>query len=711
MTGTFWLDWAILAVSLFNVILMLWLGLTVLLNADRKSRGVWLMGGGLLAGALFFVSHTAILGQEMALNSDGLNFWWHVGWLPVTVAPFLWYVVVLWYTGFWLTPAPPLRRRHLPWLLVMLALVIGLVALLILSNALPTYDQVIRLDVTGLLTLAHIPVAFVGVPALMFACIALSIDALLRPAPPAHPISGPARQRSQPWLLRTGAILLAVSLLVTFFIARILTVPLSSLLELGSVQTIGLFDLALSVLIAVATILLAQAIIAYEVFSGRSLPRQGLRRQWRITVLLALGYGLLVGWTLALHLRPIYSLLLTTLLMVGFYALYSWRSFVDRERFMARLRPFVASPGLLTRLFSPDDEASSRASALFEAVCRDVLGATQGQLIALGPLASLAGDPLRYPAHVPMFDPPLPDLKTEAVALDPSTFAGYHWAIPLWAERGLIGTFLVGGKRDGGVYAQEEIEIARAAGERIVDTLASEQVTRRLVGLQRQRLTETRVMDLQTRRALHDEVLPLLHAAALKLSASGEPSAREAIAALSDAHRHISDLIHSAHKPLARYNETVGLITSLRQMVDGEFAHSFDAVTWDVSADPPLDALAGEVLLGAAREAVRNAAVHGRGPNPRRPLHLSIALADGDMLRLTITDDGVGLDDAVSSEGGSGGGLTLHSTLVAVVGGTMTSATNPDVGTRVCIIFRPLPSAPSRPSATAERNDVRHATP
>ena len=45
MTGVVLLDWAIIAVSLFNAILLLWLGLTVLLNADRRTWGVWVMGG------------------------------------------------------------------------------------------------------------------------------------------------------------------------------------------------------------------------------------------------------------------------------------------------------------------------------------------------------------------------------------------------------------------------------------------------------------------------------------------------------------------------------------------------------------------------------------------------------------------------------------------------------------------------------------------
>ena len=51
MTGQLLLDWAVLAASFFNMILVLWLGLTVLLNAERRSWGLWLAVGGMLAAA------------------------------------------------------------------------------------------------------------------------------------------------------------------------------------------------------------------------------------------------------------------------------------------------------------------------------------------------------------------------------------------------------------------------------------------------------------------------------------------------------------------------------------------------------------------------------------------------------------------------------------------------------------------------------------
>jgi len=73
------------------------------------------------------------------------------------------------------------------------------------------------------------------------------------------------------------------------------------------------------------------------------------------------------------------------------------------------------------------------------------------------------------------------------------------------------------------------------------------------------------------------------------------------------------------------------------------------------------------VVLYAAREAVRNAARHGRGDDPERPLMLTIELSDGEALALTVTDDGVGCGDVQAADAGHG--IALHSTMMAVIGG------------------------------------------
>ena len=186
MTGRFFLDWAVMAVSLFNTILLLWLGLTVLLNAEQRTWGIWLAGGGLLMGGAFFISHTAILGHGLGYASQGMDFWWHLGWGPVVATPFAWYLIILWYAGFWDEQSTSLRHRQRPWFFLAVALTVGLVALLIFANPLPSYWQVAQLDLSATPSIGGIPLLILAYPLYIVFCISLSLDVLRRPGPAAH---------------------------------------------------------------------------------------------------------------------------------------------------------------------------------------------------------------------------------------------------------------------------------------------------------------------------------------------------------------------------------------------------------------------------------------------------------------------------------------------------------------------------------------------
>jgi signal transduction histidine kinase len=143
------------------------------------------------------------------------------------------------------------------------------------------------------------------------------------------------------------------------------------------------------------------------------------------------------------------------------------------------------------------------------------------------------------------------------------------------------------------------------------------------------------------------------------------------------------------------------LIEALRQVVKEEFRRAFDDVTWEVEPEAErngraIPSLTAEVLFYAAREAVRNAARHGRPGDTKQPLHLHIkAIWHDGGLEITIEDDGVGLGTVGLGTAGlrtvprtekSGGqGLALHSTLMAVVGGTLAAESAPYKGTRVTL--------------------------
>src|SRR5437763_9973714 len=86
------------ALSVANTIAFMWLGLTVLLNAERRTWGTWVAGGGLVVGGLFFAAHAALYGSGMADLRGEVVLLWSPTLLPVLL-PYFWYLVIAWYTG------------------------------------------------------------------------------------------------------------------------------------------------------------------------------------------------------------------------------------------------------------------------------------------------------------------------------------------------------------------------------------------------------------------------------------------------------------------------------------------------------------------------------------------------------------------------------------------------------------------------------------
>ncbi|MCH7663536.1 MAG: hypothetical protein IH859_06670, partial [Chloroflexi bacterium] len=138
MTGIFSLDWALIAVSIANTVLLLWLGFTVLLTAERRTWGAWVAGGGLLLAGIFFISHTAVLGLGPEIALARLDLWWNGAWISVILLPFTWYLVILWYTGFWEYRTASMFYRQRYWFGFTLILGLAQLGVLLYENYFPT---------------------------------------------------------------------------------------------------------------------------------------------------------------------------------------------------------------------------------------------------------------------------------------------------------------------------------------------------------------------------------------------------------------------------------------------------------------------------------------------------------------------------------------------------------------------------------------------
>jgi len=688
------LFWGVLTVSLFNLILLLWLALMVLLNAERRrSPGIWLAGSGLLMGEAFFICHTVIFGGNLVNFNPQINLWWQPVWLSVTAAPFAWYLAMLWYAGFHFNRHTPLARRHLPWLGVTVLLLLGMLGLLHVTHAQTFAFQRLQLSLSVHPAVAGMPLTVLLYLLFSLLCIVLSLDALRHPGAPSRMMGELARRRALPWLTGASLVLLLVSLLVAALMCWAVWLCRRHPLNIDTLNfaiVFGLIDLTVITLVGVAVVCIGQAIVAYEIFTGMSLPMRALLVQWRRTLLLAGAFSTLVSADLVIHDPAIYVLLLATIVMVFFIALAGRRSYIERERAIETLRPFIASPRIYDALLAGSLTPEANAATAFRALVTEVLGARSAVLVALGSFSPLAGAPLAYPEDGPAL-PPLEELLARCdapqmlcFAIDPARYGGRTWAVPLWSEQRLIGLLLLGEKEDGGLYTQEEMEIARAGGERLLDLRAGANIAQRLMALQRQRLTETRLVDHRTRRLLHDDILPRLHTAMLTLSAGDQ----DGLTQLADVHRQISNLLREM--PATEPEVTrLGLLGALRQVVEVEHAGAFDAVDWQVlpeaeTATATLPPLAAEVLFYAAREAIRNAARYGRGDDPARPLHLRLTATLATRLCLRIEDTGIGTA-AHHPSTGSGHGLALHGTMMAVVGGELIVESAPGQYTRVVL--------------------------
>ena len=214
------------------------------------------------------------------------------------------------------------------------------------------------------------------------------------------------------------------------------------------------------------------------------------------------GHGRLLarGLRNAEGLELIGKTLLGLLILIAFYALVSWRSFIERERMVSLLRPLTSDAlswmrgpigprrnGDRDRFDAP--ALGIDAQAMLTALCRDSIGASWAIVLAQGPLAPLVSAPLQYPpttAPLPAID--LAQLRATlapagqlGAPLEPHEWQGLTWAVPLWSERGPLGVMLLGPKADGGLYAQEDIEVARAGGERLLEALIQTELTNRLI--------------------------------------------------------------------------------------------------------------------------------------------------------------------------------------------------------------------------------------
>lgn len=770
----FFLQILALALSIFNLIAFLWLACTVWLNGDRRSMIARVGVVGLSLAALFFFIQALLISGPLAKINGPITtgFLWHLIWFPALGAPYIWFVIGLYYASFlnnkW--------RQRRP-LLLLSSAALGCAVLLILlthqsiftfpktllllaySNEaantihVSLYSPTMWLPVLFLLYVTFCAIGPWFTPARVARFfVALWHYGILR----AHTMSVrrtlvdafwqdqmKAEQLDEPMLSwhQARPILLLAALLMVCLMGSLgvsgvwaminwlevkenhnpVVLPLSDLNTIP--MSLIILDVYATGCVALIVLLIGYSIVRHGILIERPLARRGFFEQWRGVVIMAATIALFIALLRLATNSSLGSLLLITCIATGAYALFTWSSYTAHDRYVALLGPFLHNTSMRHWLNTDLKKTEQNMEELFFHLCKEVLEVRCARLVILsGPVRR------SFVYRWSIVDPPSPsDLSEGTLSHEQvlewgdrpqrlrSDFHAYRiqvaiqevpvicWVLPIYDELGLVARLYLGPREDRGAFTNEDMDLAQACGQRILDTLRDHEAMLAVASLLRRRIVDVKLLGAQQRRVLHDETLPMLHLALLRLETlrflntqDTEPERSvqaldEAIGSISDAHRQLASMMRAMSTGAPHRLERDGMISAIHAMLEHDFQNAFDAVEWQVPEEtarfiddlvPPAIA---ELIFAAVQEALRNAARHARGSDVHRRLRLTLSASCSPDLEVLVTDDGVGIISSNSSTTGTGGGLLTHSALLTIAGGNVTVKTAPGEGVSVRI--------------------------
>ncbi len=491
-----------------------------------------------------------------------------------------------------------------------------------------------------------------------------------------------------------------------------------------------LLDMFATGLVAFIILLMGYSIVRHGILIERPLARRGFFEQWRGIVIVATTIALFIALLVALTHSNLAGLLLITSLATGAYALFTWSSYTAHDRYIAMLGPFLRSANLRHWLHTDVQKTEQSMEDLFFHLCHNVLEVQCARLVVLTSSVKRS-----FTYRWPPFDESDESSKAfvaarstqqirsikndssdgEAINHSPTRVRVDFqeqpiicWVLPIYDELGLVATFYLGPRQDGSIFTEEDMDLAHACGQRILDSLRDHEAMQAVAGLLRRRIVDVKLLGAQHRRVLHDEILPQMHLALLRLetlrsSANSEQDSTiktrqtealdDVVQTISDAHRRLAAMMRATAPSAPHRLERDGMLHAIHTMLKQDFQQSFDEVEWDISEetmchiDEIVPPAMGELIFAAVQEALRNAARHGRGSDVHRRLCLSVKASCNPHLEVVVADDGVGIVSATSSTTGTGGGLLTHSALLAIAGGSLIVKSSPDEGVTVRIFL------------------------
>lgn len=673
----------ICSVFLFLSSILFWLASTTFVNLERRDRSATFTIVILLSvSALFgFFSWIGESGLIRVSNYSAVYFF--PGIFGLILIPFGWFFIVVWFLGF-------LREKRIYRIFFWLLLSAQAFAVVFFYS----WSRKFSANVSLFHFWNVVPFAFrLSYLLYILFCIVVPIFALFSFRITKRILPEFARNKAVPYLKAVSLLLFGVSVLVFFLFLGggigIIRDPVSR--SDNDPRSFYGFLIGIQLLVTIAILILGQALISYEIFTGRILPKISLRQEWRNAnfgfFILALFYFVAATF----HFTKI------ELFLTGSYVYCAARTFLLKKSKDLRLENSSVLSSIIKTEEIKDDDLLENSKNLkekfqksFNLLCSEILETSSALFINESRIPFIADMILRYPsagAAEGYENPKGADVdvntfknlnlifeKDGLAYLERENHSDFALCIKVENDHSGDGLLFLGQKRDGGLYAEEEIETAKAAVAWILSSLFTESNSLVLSSLQRKHMEEQRISDYKTRQILHDEILPEIHSSILILShMKNESEVSEQIRLLTDLHKRVSSFLRELPDTSLEI-ERLGLIEALIRRIGSEF----EAAWFDWKYAPELkdrfpiskpEAL--EILFYACRESIRNAVKYSGESTDKK---ISVAFLknaeskNGILIRIKNRIDTSGTQFLESA----GQGLRIHSALLKIFGGYLT---------------------------------------
>ncbi|MBM9500807.1 sensor histidine kinase [Leptospira sp. 201903071] len=658
----------ICSIFLFLSSVLLWLASTTYVNLEKRDRSATFTISILISASILF-GFFSWIGEFGLFEVSGYPaFYFFPGIFGLILIPFGWFFIIIWFVGF-------LKQNGFYRFIFRILILTQIFAYIFFIFWVRKFDS--NLSLFNFWNI--VPFSFrLSYLIYIFVCILVPIVALKSFRISKQILPEIAREKAVPYLYTTSLLLLGVWILVFFlFLGKGLEISEDPVLQSQrSPMLFYGFLIGIQLFVAVAILVLGRALISYEIFTGRILPKISLRREWRNAVL---GFVTLSGIYLVLGIFKFQKIEL--FLCISYVYIVS-RTFLLKKNKDLRLeensilRSIMIPEEFSRNRFSEEKEIQTRFQISFEILCSKILETSKGFFLNENKIPFIPDLLLQYPSSTEFSDKiefkysNLIFEKDGLAYLNDENSFGYVLCIRVENDHSGTGFLFLGQKIDGGLYAEEEVEIAKAAVAWMLNSLFVESNAQTLSSLQRKHIEEQRIADYKTRQILHDEILPDIHSSILELSQIPPvPVIGEQIQLLTDLHKKVSGFLRELPDTSLEI-QRLGLIDALSRRMGSEFEFSWFEWKYDSKLKenfPITKPEILEILFYACRESIRNAVRHS-GEGNKEKVFISFQEKEGILIRIK---NRVAKKEFELVET-AGQGLTIHSALLKVFGGYLT---------------------------------------